>query len=159
MTETFNDETQMDIWLEDFINELLELAGLDLWIEELAIDDNDYLHVELGGEDAGIAIGREGQGLDALQHLVVSAAIRKGLNHKRILLDIEGYRRRRETRLTEEAGRAADNVLSSGRPSDMSPMNARERRIVHMAISQIDGVATESVGEGMDRFVKIVPAG
>ena len=154
---TNENESHIEIWVEDFLNELLEYAELDLWIDEMSLDQAGYLRIELGGADAGICIGRDGLGLEALQHLVVSAAIRRGHTDKRILLDIEGYRKRKEVRLKQDATQFANDVKQTGDPLDLQPMTAHERRIVHLAIAEMDGVTTESAGEGMNRYVQILP--
>jgi spoIIIJ-associated protein len=151
------EETDIETWVEDFLSELLELAGLDVYIEEISINDENAFTVNLSGKDSARAIGREGQTLEALQHIVVAAAIRSGMAHQRIIIDIEGYRGRREKKVREEAVLTAQNVRNTGNPQDLVPMSARERRLVHMEVSKIDGVTTESFGNGDERHVRVVP--
>jgi len=153
-------KTETDIWLEDFLGKLIEMSGLDLWIEELDVDDRTRTFVAmLDGPDKARAIGRDGQALEALQHLVVSAAANAGISRDRILIDVDGYRQRRDDKVKEDAERLARETLETMRPVDLEPMNPRERRLVHMVVSSIDGVTTESVGRGEDRFVRLIPGG
>ncbi|MDD5307838.1 MAG: KH domain-containing protein [Deltaproteobacteria bacterium] len=153
-----SDDVRIESWLEDFVGKLLEHAGFDLWVEELAIgSDENELRLELGGPDAARAIGRDGQMLDALQYLVTAAAAHAGMSGRRILLDIEGYRKRREDRVREQAERAATEALERGEPFDLEPMSPRERRLVHLTVAGIEGIVTESHGEGDERYVRLLP--
>jgi spoIIIJ-associated protein len=149
---------EFEDWVDDYITGLLQLAGIDVAIEELAIDENDTLRIILGGDDSARAIGREGQMLDAIQHLVVSSAIHNGYSGRRILVDVEGYRERHESKLIEEAQDAAQDALETGKSQDFAPMPPRERRLIHVTVSKIDGVISESHGRGDERFVRVVPS-
>jgi spoIIIJ-associated protein len=151
------DGTDTEAWVEDYLSNLLELAGFDVFIEELSIDDEDNLTVQLSGDDSARVIGREGQVLDAVQQMVVAAAIHGGVSRRRILIDVEHYRERREKKVKEDAAYYAKEVLSSRRTYEFPPMTPRERRIVHMVVADIGGLTTESVGEGDDRYVRVVP--
>ena len=150
------DGTDTEAWVEDYLMNLLELAGFDVYIEELSVDDEDNLTVQLSGDDSARVIGREGQVLDAVQQMVVAAAIHGGITRRRIVIDVEHYRERREKKLKDDARYYAKEVLSTGRAFEFPPMTPRERRIVHMAIAGIGGVETQSVGEGDERFVRVV---
>jgi len=151
------EEMDTEVWVEDFLTDLINSTGLDVFVEELSIDDEDVLHVQMGGPDSARVIGRDGQVLDAIQHLVIAAAIHAGANKQRILVDVEQYRKRREYRLRDEAERLAEDVIRTGIPEDMQPMAPRERRLVHMALAEMKGVETESFGSGDERYVRIVP--
>ena len=155
MTNTIDSE----IWIEDFLTDLLDRTGLDVSIEEISIDENDTISIQLAGPDSARVIGRDGQTLEAFQHILVSSAIHNRVANRRILLDVENYRDRRDQRILDEAERLADDALDTGTPQDAPPMSPRERRLVHMVVSEIDGLTTESVGEGEDRFVRIIPKG
>ena len=152
------DGTDTEIWVEEYLTRLFELTGFDVYIEEIAIDDEENLIVQLGGPDSARAIGREGQVLDAVQQLVISSAVHSRITRKRISVDIENYRERKEQKLSEDARYYADEGIETGRPYEFPPMNPRERRLVHMALAEMSGVATESVGRDDDRFVRIVRA-
>ena len=154
------ERVETDIWLEDFLVELIEKTGLDIWIEELNVDeDTRTFTVTLDGPDKSRVIGRDGQALEAIQHLAVSAAANAGIARDRILVDVDGYRQRRDDKVKEDALRLAEETLETMRPVDLDPMNPRERRLVHMVVSSIDGITTESVGRGDERFVRLIPLG
>jgi spoIIIJ-associated protein len=150
------DGTDTEIWVEEFLTRLLELAGLDVYIEEISIDEEENLTVQLSGEDSARAIGRDGQVLDAIQQMVVSAAVHGQVTRRRIIVDIEKYRDRREKKICEDAKYFAGEVLASGKPYEFPPMSPRERRLVHMSIVDMGGVTTESRGEDDERYVRII---
>ena len=110
------------------------------------------------GEDNGNIIGRRGETLDALQYLT-RLFVNKTDNSKRVSLNVGDYRKRREETLRAVAKRQAGRVLKYGRSSALEPMNPYERRIIHTAIQEIDGVTSHSVGDGDRRRVVITPEG
>ncbi len=113
---------------------------------------NDDTANELGG-----LIGRRGQTLTSLQYLVnVISARRQGGDHV-FTVDVEGYRQRRERSLVEMAREIADEVRDSGDVITLEPLSAAERRIIHLAIEGEEDVRSESVGEGEDRQVEVLP--
>jgi spoIIIJ-associated protein len=112
----------------------------------------------LSGADSGIVIGRLGQTLDALEHIVGRIVTRdESAPGVRIALDVEGYRQRRQDSLEELARRLAGKVRATGRPVTLSPMSARDRRVVHLTLEPEPGVTTTSDGEVLYRRVVIVP--
>jgi spoIIIJ-associated protein len=148
-----------DIWLEDFVSGLLDRTGLKLWIEELDVDERTRtITLQLDGPDKARAIGRDGQVLEAIQHLAVAAAANAGVARERIIIDVDGYRQRRDERLKEDALRMAEEALETGEALSFEPMPPRERRLVHLAVADIAGITTESRGEGEDRYVRLVPS-
>ncbi len=110
-------------------------------------------------EDYGNIIGRRGETLDALQYLTRLFVNRANDNNKRVALNVGDYRARREETLRALAKRQAQRVLKYGRSSSLEPMNPYERRIIHTAIQEIEGVTSHSVGEGDRRRVVITPEG
>ena len=111
------------------------------------------------GEDYGNIIGRRGETLDALQYLTRLFVNRANDNNKRVALNVGDYRARREETLRALAKRQAQRVLKYGRSSSLEPMNPYERRIIHTAIQEIEGVTSHSVGEGDRRRVVVTPEG
>jgi spoIIIJ-associated protein len=107
-------------------------------------------------EALGALIGRKGERLSALQHLVNLMLSRRMGEWTRVLVDVEDYRGRRERQLVEVARRAADRVLSTGTMLQLEPMSALERRWVHIALRDVDGVATQSIGEEPQRRVVVI---
>lgn len=111
----------------------------------------------LKGENLGVIIGRRGETLDALQHLTSLAASDKDSKYYRIMLDTENYREKREKTLQSLAKRTAASAIKSGRQRSLEPMNPYERRIIHTAVQEVEGVSSHSVGEGNRRHVVITP--
>lgn len=112
----------------------------------------------LEGENLGIVIGRRGETLDALQYLA-SLAANSGNEFFRISLDTGNYREKREQTLKSLAHRVAGQVVRTGRSRVLEPMNPYERRIIHTEVQSIDGVESNSTGEGRNRRVVISPIG
>lgn len=136
----------------------MALASMDIEAEVILREqDADYLYLDLEGEDLGRVIGRHGQTLEALQLIAGLITTKNSFDRKRVVLDAAGYRERRHEKLIDEAKHIADRALRSGQQQVLRPMNSAERRVIHMAISQIEGVSTHSEGEGEERHILIVP--
>lgn len=116
------------------------------------------IYLQLDGEKLGVVIGRRGETLDALQYLT-SLAANTGNGYQKVTLNIGNYREKREQTLTSLAKRVSAQVLNSGRSRTLEPMNPYERRIIHTAVQEIEGVVSNSVGEGSGRRVVISPEG
>ncbi|CCO08320.1 RNA-binding cell elongation regulator Jag/EloR [Desulforamulus hydrothermalis] len=125
---------------------------------EMDIQEREQvLQVSLQGPDLGVLIGRRGETLDALQYLV-NLAVNKNQEQKRkVILDVEGYRRRREETLQKLAMRLADKAKMRGRSVVLEPMNSQERRIIHTALQGRDDIYTFSEGEEPFRKIIISP--
>ncbi len=136
---------------------LLENIGRSLKISLFSkvTESEDHIFVEVTGSEAGVLIGRHGQALDSLQYLVNLAAQRVSGDHRRIVLDIEGYRKKREDSLRRLAERTAERVKRTGRPVTLEAMPSHERRIVHLALQNDDSVETRSEGEEPFRRITI----
>lgn len=117
----------------------------------------DVVAYDIRGDDLGVLIGRRGQTLSSLQYLMNLMVNRRLRNPAVIVVDVEGYRARRYNTLRGLAQRMADRVRSSGQSVTLEPMNAAERRIIHLALQDYRDVTTQSVGEGDNRKVSIVP--
>jgi spoIIIJ-associated protein len=108
-------------------------------------------------DELGLLIGRRGETLQALQYLLnVMVSTRYDGDHV-FAVDVEGYRRRRETTLQDLAERVATEVIDTGDVITLEPMPAAERRIIHLTLEAMDGVTTESVGSGNNRQVEVLP--
>ncbi len=111
----------------------------------------------VGAEDVGILIGRRGETLGALQFLVTLITSKKLGKWSKVLVDVEGYRLRREVSLRSLATRIAQRVQQTRQPMALEAMPANERRIVHLALQDHPAVTTSSTGEGDERHVVILP--
>ena len=118
-------------------------------------ESDDSIKMVLAGKNIGLLIGRRGETLDALQYLVNVVANKETNERKRIILDAEGYRRKREETLSQLALRLAEKVRKSGRPVALEPMNPQERRIIHTTLQDNPYVTTLSEGEEPYRKVVI----
>jgi spoIIIJ-associated protein len=117
----------------------------------------DEIRIEIEGPDAGRIIGKKGSVLDAIQYLTARVVVRPGEPRRHIIVDAEGYRARHEDQLGQMAKRLAQRVATEGKVITFDPMSPRERRIVHVALRDIKGVRTESIGEEPQRRVQIIP--
>lgn len=136
------------------------LAGAgDLVLDCEIEDDEAALVVQIGGAGSAFFHGEDGKGepLRALEHLL-QRTYGEALRPRALRLRCAGFRERRDAALTEEARRLAAEVRSTGQAIELEPMNAYERRIVHVALQDEPGVATHSVGEGAARRVRVHPA-
>lgn len=134
------------------------LSGIGIHGKISSYREGDTLHIDVSGQDCGAAIGRHGETLEAIQYLASLVANKFSEERVRVILDIGGYRRRRESALISLAERAADKVVHSGLQYPLDPMNPAERRIIHSALQNFPGVTTFSEGEEPDRHVVIAPA-
>ena len=113
--------------------------------------------VEIHGDDLGILIGRRAEILNAMQY-IVNLIVSKQVEHwVQVVVDVEGYRVRRERQLRQMALRMADQAIKTGRRQVLEPMSASERRIIHLELRDHPKVATQSIGEEPARKVTIVP--
>jgi spoIIIJ-associated protein len=121
--------------------------------------DDETLELRIEGEDLGLLIGPKGAALQALQELTRTVVQRQtGARSGRILVDVGGYRQRRKEALERFAQKVADDVLASSARVVLEPMNPSDRKIIHDAINDIDGVSTSSEGEEPRRRVVVSPA-
>jgi len=120
-------------------------------------EQDEMIAVQVTGERLGALIGRRGATLDAVQFLVSLMVARQTQAKVRVVVDIEGYRERRQQTLEELARRAADRVAREGREAVMDPMDASDRRIIHTTLAGHAQVTTFSRGEGAERRVVVAP--
>ena len=137
---------------------LVGMGFTDVGVTAREAEEDVYFEITCG-EDYGNIIGRRGETLDALQYLTRLFVNRSNDNNKRVALNVGDYRARREETLRALAKRQAQRVLKYGRSSSLEPMNPYERRIIHTAIQEIEGVTSHSVGEGDRRRVVVTPEG
>jgi spoIIIJ-associated protein len=143
-----------DAIIEDFLSGML--VYIDPGYTVSARTRNDTINAEILGGDPGKVIGREGRTLAAIEFLANTViAKEQGHGGPRVSVDAAGYRRRHEERLLDQARRHAAKVRKTGEDMELEPMNAADRRIIHIALKEDAFVMTESVGEGRDRRLVI----
>ena len=141
--------------LEDLLAEIAD--GLDLDVE-IEIDESEgVLRGCLRGEDVGLFIGRRGQTIDAVQHLAQRIVFHDGPSEVRVVIDADGYRERRAETLRTDADDAAEESLRTGRPVELEPMPASERRVVHEHLRDRGDVQTHSEGDEPERRLVVSP--
>ena len=143
----------------DFLEELLSRMDIDAIAEPNAHEGHMYVDIVEGAEDdMSLLIGRDGQTLEAIQELTRMVVGKRLDQRVRVIVDVEDYRKRREARLEEDAREIAERVRENGQEEALEPMNSYERKLVHDAVAEVDGVETESRGVDPERYVVIVPA-
>lgn len=150
------------ITTRDILSELLEKMGIDSTIQirraEPAEAEGDPPWIlDIQGRDLGVLIGRHGETLDALQYITRLIVSRELQSRANIVVDVEGYKMRRESSLRKLALNMAQQARQMGRTMTLEPMPPNERRIIHIALRDDDTVRTESVGLGEHRRVTIIP--
>ncbi len=151
--------------IKDTLETILDKMGVEATVsyqEGVSLQDDEEQNepsvFNIEGDELGILIGRRGQTLSCLQYIVkIIASNRIQDSLPSIIIDVNGYKQKRQQVLKDLAERIADQVESSGKPFTLEPMPAYERRIIHMALAGHAGVKTESVGYGEDRKVSIIP--
>lgn len=138
---------------QEFLSGLLAAMGLEA--EVSCHSDEERVTADVTGADLGILIGRRGQTLDALQELTRTAVQRRLKARVRLLVDVEGYRARRQQSLIEYAVSMAQRAMERGTEIELEPMSSFERRIVHNAVSEVEGAVSYSEGEEPERRVII----
>ena len=138
----------------DYLREVIALMGVEN-VTFSAVQKGEATIIRLDGEKLGGLIGRRGETMESLSYLASLVANRLEGDYIKLGLDVAGYRDKRESDLTALAQRIGAKVRKTGRSFAMEPMNPYERRIIHSAISKMEGVRSESKGEGRDRRVVI----
>jgi spoIIIJ-associated protein len=136
-----------------FIEKIVSAMGLRLKaeIEELP----DGLRINLAGEDCSLLTRRQGEALSALQH-IVAAVFRQDVDERRrLVVDCQGYRKSKDAELRQMAKFLAEKARDTGLAQEIGPLNPYERRIVHLAVGEIDKVSSESIGDAFEKTVII----
>lgn len=142
--------------VRDLVVDLLLAMQIPGEVQVAKVADVLEVSITTQGFD-GLLIGRRGQTLAALQHVLGRLVSKEFGQDGRILVDVGDYRRRRETQLIEKARALALKVKATGREINLEPLHAPDRRIVHLALAGMEGVRTYTIGQGLHRNVVIAP--
>jgi spoIIIJ-associated protein len=142
--------------VREVVGRVIEALGLDASVEVVETADEIRATVD-GPDEMGRLIGRHGQTIDALQHLAWRAAFHDADERKSVVVDAAGYRQRREEALQRQADRAASEALRYGRPVELEPMSASERKTVHNYLADRTDVETHSEGDEPERRLVVSP--
>jgi spoIIIJ-associated protein len=147
--------------VETFLTDLLAAFGRsDATITVAVSEEDEALEASVDGPELGLLVGQKGVTLQAIHELVRSMVQRRfvGETHARVRVDVAGYRARRKEALERFARSVAESVKTSGVAKALDPMNSADRKVVHDAVNEMEGVATLSEGEDDARRVVIRPA-
>lgn len=142
--------------VREVVARVIEAIGLDASVDVTESDEEIRATVE-GPDEMGRLIGRHGQTIDALQHIAWRAAFHDRDERKAVVVDAAGYRQRREEALQRQADRAASEALRYGRPVELEPMSAAERKTVHNYLADRTDVETHSEGDEPERRLVVSP--
>ncbi len=141
--------------LRAVVTRVVQALGLRATVD--VTESDDELRATVNGEDLGLLIGKHGTTIDALQHVAMRAALRGSEDRKQVTVDAAGYRERREGALQRSADRAVAEAVRFGRPVELEPMRALERKVVHMYLRERTEVETHSEGDEPDRRLVVTP--
>jgi spoIIIJ-associated protein len=152
-------EIELDVDLapqaQEILTQLLQKMGETCSIQ--GVQDFNQINLVIEGEDAGLLIGKQGQTLEALQYLVTKILSKQTQKKPRVVIDIESYRERHKQSLVELALKQGEKAKRIGKPVTLNPMNAHDRRIVHLALQNDKEIKTKSRGEGLYKKIIIYP--
>jgi len=158
-------DSEDEVIAREVVTELLERMGVTAEVmvvdnpSSVPLDEEEppTIFIDVAGRDLGNLIGRRGEHLSHIQYLVSMLVNRRIETYTRVIVDVEGYRSRREESLVGLAERVARQVARSQRPVVLDPMPPNERRIIHLALRSHPEVATQSSGEGNQRRITVEP--
>jgi spoIIIJ-associated protein len=136
-----------------FVEKVVSAMGLTLKASPEEMPDG--LRINLDGDDGGLLTRRQGEALAALQH-VVAAVFRQDVDERRrLVVDCQGYRKSKDAELRQMAKFLAEKARDSGLAQEIGPLNPYERRIVHLAVAEVEKVSSESIGDAFEKTVII----
>jgi spoIIIJ-associated protein len=141
----------------DFVTEVTTAMGVAPTVS--ATETSDGLRVDVEGDGSEALLFHRGEALRALQTIVNTAFRRQLGEDRKVLVDCQGFRRDKDAELRQMARFLAEKARSSGTAQEIGPLNSYERRIVHMAITEVEGVTSESIGDAAVKMVIIAPRG
>lgn len=136
-----------------FVEKVARAMGLELTAESEELPDG--LRVNLVGEDGHLLIRRQGEALAALQHVVAAVYRNDAAEKRRLVVDCMGFRKGKDAELGQMATFLAEKARSTGLAQEIGPLNPYERRIVHLAVGEVESVTSESIGDAFEKTVII----
>jgi spoIIIJ-associated protein len=150
-------DTDLISFARDILINIINKMGIEVKIKDI-IEGSNRIYIEMDSGQSGLIIGKQGKTLEALQFLLNLIVSNKIQSDKKIILDIESYREKREKALRRLSKDIAHKVIKTGKPWTLEPMNPFERRLIHLTLQNDSRVSTKSEGEGIYRKVKVSPA-
>ena len=136
-----------------FVEKIVSAMGLQLTAEAEQMEDG--LRINLVGDDGALLTRRQGEALASLQHVVGAVFRQEGDERRRIVVDCQGYRKSKDAELKQMATFLAEKARDSGLAQEIGPLNPYERRIVHLAVAEVESVSSESIGDAFEKTVII----
>lgn len=150
-------ESHIEI-LREILGNILSHMGIDYKLDIEDTPDTTFMNINSAGVD-GLLIGRRGETLASLQHVVNRIFTGRTGQHSKITIDVGGYVKRKHRLLIERARKVADRVRKTGKEFDFEPLKASDRRIIHLAVAELGDVTTYTIGDGLMRKVVVTPKG
>src|SRR3989338_6981536 len=152
----------MDLVIKETLEKLLEVLGMSFSGVKVTKESDHAYYAEIQTEHSSLLIGWHGETIAAVQHILKCFLWEEGLESKtQVIVDVDGYKKRQEESVLRLAERKAELALETGKEIKLPPMNPYFRRKIHMFLANSpkfkDSITTESVGDGMDRQIKIIP--
>lgn len=139
--------------IAEFVEQVARAMGLELSAESEELPDG--VRVNLVGEDGNVLIRRQGEALAALQHVVAAVYRNDSAEKRRLVVDCLGFRKGKDAELAQMATFLAEKARNTGHAQEIGPLNPYERRIVHLAVAEVDSVTSESIGDAFEKTVII----
>jgi spoIIIJ-associated protein len=139
--------------ITEFVQKIVDAMDLDL--EASAEEMPDGIRINLDGEDGNVLIRRQGEGLAALQHIVAAVYRHEATEGRRLVVDCMGYRKGKDDELRQMALFLGGKAKDTGLAQEIGPLNPYERRIVHLAVAELESVTSESIGDAFEKTVII----
>ncbi|MGH9387136.1 MAG: protein jag [Vicinamibacterales bacterium] len=139
--------------ITSFVQSVVDAMGLDL--EATSEEMPDGVRINLDGEDGSVLIRRQGEALAALQHIVSAIYRHESGEGRRLVVDCMGYRKGKDAELRQMAIFLGEKAKSTGLAQEIGPLNPYERRIVHLAVAELESVTSESIGDAFEKTVII----
>jgi spoIIIJ-associated protein len=139
--------------ITEFVQKVVDAMDLDL--EASAEEMPDGVRINLNGEDGNILTRKQGEALAAVQHIVSAIYRHEAAEGRRLVVDCMGYRKSKDDELKQMAIFLAGKAKDSGLSQEIGPLNPYERRIVHLAVAEVENVTTESIGDAFEKTVII----
>lgn len=136
-----------------FVERVVAAMGITLTAEPEEMEDG--LRINLTGEDGSLLIRRQGEALAALQHVVAAVFRPETEERRRLIVDCLGYRKGKDAELKQMATFLAQKARDTGLAQEIGPLNPYERRIVHLAVGEVESVSSESIGDAFEKTVII----
>jgi spoIIIJ-associated protein len=144
------------LYAKKYLEDLLSFFGLNTDVHATT-EDNEVIELDIPSTHLnGFLIGQRGDTLRSLQYLISTALKNQSFSRTRVNVDVASYKKNRAERIAKQAEEWFKEVRDSGKPKDLAPMSAADRRVVHKAAEDW-GLSTESIGEGRDRHIVIKP--